>query len=392
MPQPNQPAASPAQINRAQRNAVLQAAVPMRQQVATAAIAALSGATAQVNLIPRFVGLWKKFVIKITGTVNNTGATAIDLTDFGLANLLQSVQFLDLNGNQRVLTSGMHLALLASVKEQFPGVSSALLATALSQFGNFGDNFNVIVAPASIANGTSANFTMYFELPCAYSDEDLRGAIWGGVVNATANIQLNFNSNPIVAAGSDSTFAVYKGGAGNISGIAISLYQEYLDQVPRDPKTGSPILPIQDLATVYLLNNTQFTGIPANQDFPLPFANFRDFLSTFVLYNHDGSADAGRTGGTDISYLSLQSANTTNIDKVDPITHAYRTRKMLKSDLPPGTYYNSYRKKPISTIAYGNMQIILNASTATQATNYANVMWEQFALVNQLTQGGSLAG
>ncbi len=388
---PAQTAAQKARsTNHALRQLVLQNSIELEQPIYSGTIAALAAGNATVNVAPRFAGLWKRFIIKISGTANNTGGATATLSDFGLANLLSQVVLTDLNGNTRVQTSGTHLAMLASVKEQFAGVSSALLAGSLSQFGNFGDNFDVIQAAATIAAAGSAPFQMYFELPCSYSDEDLRGAIWGGVVNATANIQLTLNANAFVVAGADSTNAVYYGSAGNLSNLTIEVYQVYLDQVPRD-NNGAPLLPPTDLATVYLLNSTAFAGMVAGNDFPLPYANFRDFLSTFVLYNHDGSANAGRVGGGDLNYLALQSANFLNIKKLDPATAAYHTRKMIKADVPPGLYYFSSRKKPISTINFGNMQMILNPITAA-AQAYAVAMWEQFALTNVLQNAGSLAG
>src|SRR5580658_9118568 len=80
--------ASPSAINRAQRMAVLQNSVEMIQQIFSATLAA---GTTTVNVPPRNVGLVKKFLVKITGTSNNTGGSGTSsLTDIGLANLLQS--------------------------------------------------------------------------------------------------------------------------------------------------------------------------------------------------------------------------------------------------------------------------------------------------------------
>ena len=392
---PTTGAASPAQVNRAQRMAVLQQAIEMKQEVFGPGAVALStvGAT-NINIAPRFVGLTKRFQIKVTGTVNNTdAANTLNLTDFGMWNILTQLGFTDLNNNQRVLTEGKHLAALKSMKHR-QVAEAALLSTALNDGANVGNNFGVCVAPTAIAHGTSAPFTFYFDLPLAYSDEDLRGAIYLGVVNATATISLVLNNNnAIVAAGVDSTDSVWHGAAGNISGVSIQVNQIYLDQLPRN-KNGQPVLPVLDLSTVYELKSTNFTGIVANQDFPIPYANFRDFVSTFLIYNHDGSGDAGRVGGTDISYVALQSANFTNIMKLDPISVARTAREILKADLPPGMYYfgHRYPQQPISTTTYGNMQLILNALTAT-ANGYIRAYWEDFALVNTLTGGlpGSLA-
>jgi hypothetical protein len=379
---------SPSSINRAQRMAVLQNAVEMTQQIYSASPQA---GQSQINIAPRNVGLVKKFVIKITGTMNNTdGANTATLSDIGLANLLTQVIFTDLNNNIRIQTAGWHLSFLQAMKNQWP-MTDALLAASSEQFSEtMGNVFPVIVTPTAIGHGNSSPFTMWFEVPLAYSDDDLRGAVYMNVVNATANLQLTLNLNgAFAAAGVDSTLAVWKGAAGTLSAITITVYQVYLDQLPVG-KQGV-VLPQLDLSTVYEIKNTSFTGFVPTQDFPMPYANFRDFLSTFLIYNSNPSADAGRNPGTDINYLAMQSANFTNIFKTEPLYVALKTRMMLGKDLPAGCYYFSSRRKPISTTTYGNMQLIVNPITASNGP-YGLVGYEDFAMVNTLLNSGSLAG
>lgn len=380
--------ASPASINRAQRMAVLHNAIEMTQQIFSQQ---LQAGQLQVNIAPRNVGLVKKFIINIQGIANNTGGANALLSDFGLSNILSQVIFTDLNNNVRVQTAGWHLALLQALKNQWP-MTSALLLSALQEFsGDMGAAWNVIVAPNNFATGTSQPFSMWFEVPLAYSDDDLRGAVYMNVVNAVAQLTLNINANPFVAAATDSTLACWKGSAGNVSAVTVTVYQVYLDQLPV-AKNGQPILPALDLSTVYELKNTTFGPFTAAQDNPMPYANFRDFLSTFMIYNSNPAADAGRTVGADVNYLALQSANFTNIWKISPLLAALKTRLMLAMDLSRGTYYFSSRRKPISTTTFGNMQLINNPVTAA-AGNYTLIGYEDFANVNTLLSGaGSLAG
>jgi hypothetical protein len=379
---------SPSSINRAQRMAVLQNAVEMVQQIYSASPQA---GQATVNIAPRNVGLVKKFLVKITGTMNNTdGAATATLSDLGLSNILQQVIFTDLNNNIRIQTAGWHLAFLQALKNQWP-MTDALLAASSEQFSEtMGNVFPVIVTPTGITHGNSSPFTMWWEVPLAYSDDDLRGAVYMNVVNATANLQLTLNLNgAFAAAGADSTLAAWKGATGTISALTITVYQVYLDQLPVS-KQGV-VLPQLDLSTVYEVKNTNFTGFVATQDFPMPYANFRDFLSTFFIYNSNPAADAGRNPGTDINYLAMQSADFTNIFKIEPLLAALKTRMLLGKDLPAGCYYFSSRRKPISTTTYGNMQLINNPITA-QPGAYGLVGYEDFAMVNTLLNSGSLAG
>jgi hypothetical protein len=132
------------------------------------------------------------------------------------------------------------------------------------------------------------------------------------------------------------------------------------------------------------------TGQVVSLDNPYPYANFRDFMSTLTVWNSTGLT-AGLKAGTDVNYWALQSANFTNIWKIDPLYAAHKFREIVGSDLPLGTYYFSHRKKPLSTIQYGNLQLILNPSSLSSGLCYQYVYVEDFALVNALTQAGSLA-
>lgn len=392
----NMPSAgdTPQAINARVRAALLAQSVEMKQVIFSGQLSAAQAAgTAPINIVPRAVGLVKKFIIEISGTANNTdAANAATISDLGLDNLLASangVVFTDLQNNVRLQTAGWHLGRIFRAKHRW-GMADALLSTALIEAGVDGNIFGIEVAPTGFAHATSLPFAHTYEVPICYSDEDLRGAVYLGVVNAVAQLQFNMNPNPFAAAGADSTTAVWKGAAGNISNVTVTVYQVYLDQLPQGK--GGPILPPLDLSTVYELKNTvNQQPFQVGQDNPLSYANFRRFLSTSYIYNSNPAADAGRNPGTDVNYFALQSANFTNIFKSDPLEVARLVRVLMYKDLPKGCYYFSHRKKPISTISYGNMQLILNPSVAA-AGAYALVGWEDFATVNALMQAGSLSG
>ena len=332
----------------------------------------------QISIIPRNIGLIKGFYVEITATVTNTAGAAITLTDFNVANILSNVTFTDLQNNVRINTYGWHLHFLNSVKSRHPYGSSVPTDSPVK----YGSNWNVITAPASIAASGTGTVNMKYYVPLAYSDDDYRGAIYGNVVNATMSLQLTVNPTVAVTTG-DSTQAVYSGNAATVTSVTVSVYQLYQDQLPMG--AGGVVLPILDISTIYELKYTTFNGITSGIDFPMPFSNFRDYLSSFVVY-FNGTA---RAMGTDINYLALQSANFTNLWKLDPQLHALRTRRILGTDPPPGVYYFDFRKKPIATTQYGNMELILNPSAAAQGA-YAVVGYEDFALQNAITQAGSL--
>lgn len=346
-----------------------------------------------LNIIPRNVGLIMGFWCKVAATIqNNTGgAVAITPSDFGAANVLSQIQFTDLNNLVRIQTTGWHLNFLNSIKGRVPYASSLLNTTmdGINVAGAYGSNWTVINEPASIADAATGVVTMWYYIPLAYSDQDYRGAVFANVVNATMQLQLTINTAPVGVTVGDSTNSVYKAaaGAGANTTTTITVYQDYIDQIPM--ANGQFILPMMDLSTIYELKFTTFTAVVANNDFPMQYPNFRDFLSTFAVYNSNPAVAAGRGVGADINYWALQAANLTNIFKMEPALVALRSRSMLSCDFPKGVYYFGSRAHPIATSQYGNMQLVLNAATAA-AGAYVLIGWEDFGLQNVLTQAGSL--
>jgi hypothetical protein len=347
-----------------------------------------------VNVIPRNVGLIMGFWLKVAATIqNNTGGgVAITPTDFGAANVLSQIQFTDLNNLVRIQTSGRHMNLLNSVKAHRP-YASALLNTALDGLsvvaGSYGSNWTVINEASTIADTATSVVTMWYYVPLAYSDGDYRGAVFANVVNATMQLQLTISTSPVAASTADTTFAVYKAaaGAGANTTTTITVYQDYLDQLPVGSDGRTFILPMLSLSTIYEIKETIFTSIVQANDFPMQYPNFRDFVSTFAIFNDNGTT--GRGVGADVNYWALQAANLTNIFKLEPSLVALRSRQLIGTDFPKGTYYFGSRQRPISTTQYGNMELVLNASSAVTGA-YVLVGWEDFGLQNVITQAGSL--
>lgn len=379
------------QQNMAARSIVVGSSLNMTQQIFSTTITTPTSGNNVININPRLVGMLKRFYVVVTGTLTNTDANnGSTMTELGLSNLLSNVTFTDLANNVRINTSGWHLHMLACVKRG--SVHGAAYTHDLSSFINTGASWATInAASASLTKAGGATptstFRMIYEIPITYSDTDLRGAIWLGVTNATANLQLTINPTPFVASG-DPTLAVQTGGTGTLNNVSVVVYQNYLDQVPTNK--GAPILPLTDLSTTYLLNNTTAVagGIVANSDTPVPYANFRDFLSTFAIFDNYVAGTPNYIG-TDVNYFALQAANYVNFWKMEPQLCALLTRQRLGNDMPKSVYYFDHRAKPISTIQYGNIELVLNAKTVNSGA--ALLMgYEQFALINTISQAGSL--
>jgi hypothetical protein len=381
-------------VNMAARQQVLAQALEMTQNIYSNTIANPGSSANVINVIPRNVGLIKRFTVEITATLTNTGTTSVTPTNFNIANLLSQVVFNDLQNNTRIQTAGWHINTINTMRNRTdtPYGGALVLSTGFDTPIKYGSNYNggLFVAPASIAATASAIVKMVYEIPLAYSDQDLRGAVYANVVNATMLLQLTLNPAPIVAATADPTLAIYAGtgGAGSIVSATINVYQTFLDQLPIGNK--GPILPLQDLSTIYELKNTSLVGMVQNQDFPVPYANFRDFLSTSLIWDNSPGGQAA-AAGTDINYWALQAANFTNIFKIDPFLASLWVRKLAGVDMPLAGYYFDHRNKPISTIQYGNLELIQNVSAAINAGAQLLVGFEDFALQSTVSGAGSLA-
>lgn len=337
-----------------------------------------------VTIQPRNVGLILGFYVTVTADITNTGAvTALGKTDFGPANLISKFSFTDLENNERINCTGYELALNNAIKARRTFGMSLVSTTGHDSPLGFGSVYGVHAAP-DVAAGGKESWKYIYWVPVAYSDNDLRGSIYANVVNATMQLSLTFNPTPIAAAPTNDLGYCATGNTGTMTNVEVKVDQVYLDQLPTG-QNGGVVLPIVDMATVYELKHTVYTGHAAGQDFPMDYPNFRDFLSTSVFYFNG----AARTAGTDVNYWLLQSANFTNIWKKTPDIIALETRNHLGVDLPKGAYYFGSRQKPIATTQYGNMQLVLNPSVAGAGAQCL-VFYEDFAMKNAVTKAGSL--
>lgn len=352
----------------------------------------LKGTVLQIPL--NNVGLNKRLLVRVQATVTNPagdGQTQA-ITTLGASNFFSQVVLYDLNNQIRIQTAGWHLTAVASAKARMPFGTALTSAANVNPFG-YGNNYTagVQTAGATIGNNTTGSMYLFFEIPMAYADNDLRGAIYANLVNAAWYLNLTINPQffSTSTATTTKTLSVYQSTSAvlaTLTSVTIDVYQNYLDQLPS--ANGVVILPRFDLQTSYLLLNSTLTGMTINQDFPVPYSNFRDFLSTVLIYDNAGTLAAG----TNIAYFSLVTANSTLIFKVDPFTQSLMARQRLRLDMPTGMYYFDHRNKPINTQQFGNMNLNVNISSAITAGAALYVGFEMFALQSQIGIAQSLPG
>ena len=331
----------------------------------------------------RMAGLLTRFIVEVEGTfADSTGGTPT-ATEIGAANLLSNVQFTDLQNNQRHNCSGAQLALTSCIKRHYPWLTSFTEAQKPFFGPATAPPIVTLTAPTTTTTGSAR---CVYEIPVSISNYDLTGAIFLGVYGAQLSLQLQINPNPCPAAG-DNTFSVFSGFASTISIVTVKVYQEYYDQLPM--VNGAYQLPPLDISTVYQLTYTNFTNLTANQDYYIPYANYRKYLSQSIIYNNSGTSGGLSSDGSDIDYLALVTANFTNIFKVGPLEQKRLMREQNMTDLFEGLYVFKTYDKPVDTQNYGNMQLDINPITAG-ASAYAYVMSEFIAYQNQIAQAPSL--
>lgn len=387
---PQQQAAQARQQNLQLRAIVLANAVEMQQQIWSKSY----DPTVQNQIIinPQNVGLIKGFLVHVNANIATTAtAGGVNLTTFGASNILTNITFQDLSNNTRINTSGRHLSMLNSARMGF-GYGGAYAANLPIGYGN---NWVVQSAPATIAASTASTaLSYYYYVPLAYSADDLTGSIYAAVTSGNMQLQLTINPTPTTAAGTDPLTSVYQGASLGTwvsgSSVTVTVYQIFLDQIPMQNVNGVmvPVLPPQDMQTIYMLNETSLTGLVTGQDFPLPYANYRNFLSTFATYDNGGTYGTTTPG---ITSWALRSANFTNLFKIDPNTAALFARYTFMADPPAGVYYFDHRRQPINTIQWGNMQLVITPTGAVNAGAQVLMATEAFANVNQIVGAASLA-
>lgn len=372
--------ANPAMDNIARRQIILGNSVKMTQLIASQSVNPNNQAI--LNIAPRNVGLILGFIVEVAGGVTNGATTAATRTGLGSSNIVQNFTFTDLNNIQRINTRGSFMALMNSAKQGF-GFGGAYAPNLPMNFGN---NWGPYQAPASIAASATANLKHTYYVPLAYSSNDLRGAIYAAIVNATMNLQITLSTNAELRGNGtpgENFTAVYTGN-NNLAWtntVTVNVYQVYLDQFPG----GTEYLPMMDLNTIYDLKFTTQTGLAVSQDFPIPYANFRQFLSTTPVFLNGTALNSG----ADVNYWALQAANNTQLKRVSADIAALDARQTFMADPPPGVYYFDHRDKPIDTISFGNMELVLNASTVNAGAQII-VGYESFQTPQTTSIAGSL--
>lgn len=388
-PQAPQTQITPADQNRLARDLIFAKAKPILQQVVTQAFAAPVAGQNTLSVRPLPIGFLRRFIVVVTGTLNNTGAGALTLSKNGNDNLLSNITFTDFTGNPRHNASGRAFGYVEACK--YGRVPGAAYTT--DSPSGYGSIIASNVAPATINNASAATVTRVYEIPIMVdTGKNMAGGMWLGVNNQSCSLNLTINPNPVVLATADNLAAVYTagaGGTGTLTNVTITVFQDYWNNVPEDPKTGQPILPMNDIGTAYMITETNSgLAFAANQPAQWNFPTFSKLLGTYFAYNNGGVT---LNPGTDLSQVSLVVSNYSIIKQYTPQTLSRVTRDTVNADLPAGQYALQSRMHNLDVSQYPSLQLQITPITAA-AGSYALITTELLRPMQYMASASGVGG
>jgi hypothetical protein len=367
----NTPAQDSAIANQMARNAIIQNAVKQLMPVASANMALTGGALQSpiVQLSPTPTGVQLGFYVTVTANITNGSGGVLTRTPFAASNLLQNVTYYDLGNTPRTNASGKMLHMLMSQK-----ASRVFGATVAPDDGTapvYG-SWNVNQCPATIANGATATIKMIFYVPLAYSEFDLRGAVYGNIAQSNQRLNLTFpTSAQLIATSTENPVdAVYQA-AGATKAVTINSwsYDVRLNTYGAGLPTaanGQTIVPLNDLSTVYALNETVVSGLTAGQQLAVPFPNAWEYISTTGLYVNGAQLNAG----TDMADIEVKTASGVSFGAVPPDLHAFTTGLRIGAHPPAGMYFDSHHQRPIKVADFGAVNYCIRPSQVNAGASY----------------------
>lgn len=358
----------------------------IQQIFATTITNYVAGQQLQVYVPPAPVGIITRFIVEATASIGSTATEVQTRVQNGPAALFSNVTYIDTSNLTRINVPSWYLHQLATIRRKKVFNAAYTSDTPSGMGANFTINNSPATTSAVPPAQGSPNYRFFFEVPLAYGNDDLRGAVNANLINATQQLVLTVNPNFYVTSTdtvnvAEAGYQSASGVLGKIGSLSIVVYQEYIDQ------WGGLPLPVIDLSTQYLLQVSGGYVPVANTDLIVPYANYRSYLSTIVRYNNNGVFNAG----SDINYLSVRAANATDLVKYDPYFSAHLTRNHISDDFPPGYYLISHRAKPLFTTQQGNISAVVQASSVGGANSSMTFGYEQLALVTAVS-GASQMG
>jgi hypothetical protein len=375
---------TPDQQNQLARNLIFSNAKPIIQAVGNKSFATVTAGNNVYSVAPLQIGFLRRFIVVVTGTITNTGAGILTLSPNGADNLLSNITFNDFTGNPRHNASGRAFSYVEGAKYQrIPG--AAYTSDSVSGYGSI---IASNVAPATIANAGTGTVTRIFEIPIMVdTGKFMAGGMWLGVNNQSTMLNLTGNLTPVVVTAADPLNAIYTGVSGTLTNVTMTVYQDYWNNLPKD-KNNNPILPMNDIATAYMITETN-SGLTfaSGQQSQWNFPTFSKLLGTYFAYDNAGVLNPG----TDLSTIRLVVSNYSIIKEYSPLSLSREMRNVYGADLPKGQYAITSRMHNLDVSQYPSLQLQITPSAAT-AGAYAMVTTEILRPMQYMAAASGVGG
>lgn len=356
--------------NNAARAGIFAMAKPIEQFVTQKTFTNVAAGNNVLQINPLQVGFLRSFIVEVTCTISNTDTThPLVLTPNGADNIISNITFNDFTGNPRHNAPGRSFGFVEAFKYgRIPGA-----AYTSDSVSGYGANVASNVAPLIAANSTGT-LTRVFEIPIMVDDAtNMTGGLWLGVNNQSTLLNITLNQAPIGLPAADPLNLVYTLAAGGttisttpITSATVKVYQRYWNSVPVYPqghaKAGDPILPIKDISTAYMIQETNSgMSFASNQASSWNFPTFSKILGLYLGYDNAGVFNPG----TDMTSLSLVVSNYSIIRQYDPNILDRVARNVIGASMPKGFYGIPSRTHPLDVTQYPSLQLQVTPSSAS---------------------------
>jgi hypothetical protein len=184
-----------------------------------------------------------------------------------------------------------------------------------------------------------------------------------------------------VYAGAATTTVVANPSSGNIS---VQTWQEFLMPQAIGGQGQIPLPPV-DLQTVYELagNIRSSDQLAANAEKLINYPNVRSVIGGYFNYVTGGALATP----AQVSGLRLIVNGNAIVEDDTSLSHLFRQRRWLNSDITNGAYWKNHKTKPVETWLYGNVQLGFTPVTVSGGNQYVELGYESF-----YTKGAALPG
>lgn len=341
--------ANPMIENLNMRQILLNTASPMAYNLGTfTESSAPEGKTTRIKL--QNTGILTKLGLVVTANVT-IATDALGASPKSPWNVIKQIKMTDFQGTDRVNCSGLQLWTLNSVRRKYP---------AFLNNGDLSDVSSMPVVPTDTGAGKEIKF--YIEVPFAFSEVDLRGAILAQTGAGEQYLTITWNED-FLQDGNDNGVYNSDGSSGTctVNSIAVQVVQHYL--MPQQISGQTPY-PMLDLLTVYEINGNRLIAdnLTNGQERLLDYPNNRAIMGVYANYMNN-NAMSNAIG----QFRTIVNGNNVLTDLTNDQQLMMQRGWLSGADLKTGVFFFLHRGRVIETAQYGNVQVGLtpNASTTS---------------------------